>query len=134
MPYLVSTMLVVVGVIHLLPVMGALGADRLATLYGLAVDDPNLAILLRHRAILFGLLGLFLVYAAFKPALQRLAFIGGFVSVASFLAIAWQVGSYNPQVGRVVIADLVALGCLLVGVVAWIAAGQTRDVSRRPHL
>jgi hypothetical protein len=134
MRYLVSTMLVAVGVIHLLPVLGALGADRLATLYGLAVDDPNLAILLRHRAILFGLLGLFLVLAAFKPALQRLAFLGGFVSVASFLGIAWQVGNYNPQVGRVVIADLVALGCLLVGFVAWIATRQERDVSRKPHL
>jgi len=57
MRYLVSGMLVVVGVIHLLPLSGALSETRLTALYGISFDDPNLAILLRHRAVLFGLPG-----------------------------------------------------------------------------
>lgn len=93
MKHAVSVLLVVVGIIHLLPLSGVLGGERLASLYGLAFDDPNLAILMRHRAVLFGLLGLFLVYAAFKPALQAMAFTAGFVSVLSFLSLAYGTGA-----------------------------------------
>ena len=115
MKYLVSAMLVIVGVIHLIPLCGVLGSDRLALLYGLQFNEPNLEILMRHRAVLLGLLGAFMVFAAFKPAYQTLAFIGGFISVVSFVYLAWAVGSYNEQVGRVFVADVVALGCLVVG-------------------
>jgi hypothetical protein len=111
-------MLVIVGIIHLLPLPGVLGAERLASLYGLAFDEPNLAILMRHRAVLFGLFGLFLLLAAFRPEWQVVAFVGGFASVASFLYLAWTAGGHNAQVGRVVTADLVALVGLAVGAVA----------------
>ena len=115
MKHIVSVMLVVVGLIHLLPLVGVLGAASLANLYGLQFNEPNLEILMRHRAVLFGLLGAFLLFAAFKPALQGMALIGGFASVVSFLVRAWLVGGYNAQVSRVFTADLVALGCLVTG-------------------
>lgn len=118
MKYLVSATLIVVGVIHLLPLSGVLGSDRLTSLYGLDFSEGNLEILMRHRAVLFGLLGAFMVFAAFKPAYQTIAFVGGFISVSSFLCIAWSVGGYNGQVGRIFLADVVALGCLVVGGVA----------------
>jgi len=120
MKYLVSVMLIVVGVIHLLPLSGVLGSDRLTSLYGLDFSEENLEILMRHRAVLFGLLGAFMVFAAFKPAYQTIALVGGFISVLSFLYIAWSVGSYNGQIGRVFLADVVALGCLVVGGLAHI--------------
>jgi hypothetical protein len=120
MRYVVSAMLVVVGIIHLLPLSGALGSDRLAALYGIGFDEPNLAILMRHRAVLFGLLGLFLLYAAFRPALQPLALAAGFASVASFLWIAWSVGGYNAAVARIFAADVVALACLVVAAGGWL--------------
>src|SRR5262245_14597795 len=107
----VSAMLLVVAVIHVLPLPGVLGADQLARLYGIPVAEPNLAILLRHRAILFGLLGFLLAAAAFIRSLQPIAFVAGFISVVSFLVIAWHTGGYNEQVGRVFVADVVALLC-----------------------
>jgi hypothetical protein len=119
MRYTVSAMLAVVAVIHLLPLSGVLGAGRLAALYGLPFDEPNLAILMRHRAVLFGLLGVFLLLAAFRPAFQLVALVAGFVSVVSFLILAWSVGGYNAHLGRVFVADLVALLCLIVGAVAY---------------
>ncbi len=122
MRYLVSAMLVVVGIIHLLPVSGVMGAERLSALYGLRFDEPNLAILMRHRAMLFGLLGLFLVAAAFRPNLQGIALVAGFPSVLSFLYLAWSVGSYNAQIGRVFLADIVALVCLVIGTAAFLYA------------
>ncbi|KAF0249603.1 MAG: hypothetical protein FD167_992 [bacterium] len=117
MHYVISAMLVVVGVIHLLPLSGLLGAERLTTLYGISFVEPNITILMRHRAILFGLLGLFLIYAAFRPTLQPLALITGFISVISFLWLAWSVGGYNGLIARIVIADVVALICLLTATV-----------------
>lgn len=125
MRYLVSAMLLVVAVIHLLPVSGVLGADQLARLYGVSFSEPNLAILMRHRAVLFGMLGVLFVIAAFVPALQILAFTAAFISVGSFLLIAWRVGGYNAQVGRVFTADLVAAACLVVGVVAYALARRS---------
>ena len=83
MRYLVTLMLVVVAIIHLLPLSGVLGGARLSVLYGLSFDDPNLAILMRHRAVLFGLLGAFLLYAAFRPGYQLASFVAGFVSELS---------------------------------------------------
>ena len=117
--YLVSAMLVIVAIIHLLPLSGVLGAERLSALYGFDFGEPNLALLMRHRAVLFGLLGVFLLAAAFRPQWQPFAFAAGFVSVVSFLWLAWGTDR-NPQVERVVLADAVALACLLVGVVAYV--------------
>lgn len=108
----VSAMLIVVGAIHVLPLSGVLGAERLAALYGIGIAEPSLEILMRHRAVLFGLLGLFLIYAAFRPALQGLALLAGAVSVFSFLWLAGSGAGYNEQVGRVVAADIVAAACL----------------------
>jgi hypothetical protein len=118
MRYLVSAMLVVVAVIHLLPLSGMLGSERLAALYGLSFNEPNLAILMRHRAVLFGLLGLFFLFAAFRPLFQTVAFVAGFISVVSFLWLAWSVGGYNAQVARVFMVDIVALACLIIGIAA----------------
>jgi len=120
MRYLVPASLILAGIIHLLPLSGLLGADRLTALYGLDFSEPSLSILMRHRAVLFGLLGAFLVFAAFRPSLQPLAFIAAFVSVLSFLLLAWSSGDYNPQVGRVVTADLVALVALVIGAAAYV--------------
>ena len=108
-------MLVVVAIIHLLPLTGALGPERLQSLYGLNFLDPNLSVLMRHRAVLFGLLGAFLLFAAFRPELQTLAYIGGFVSVVSFLLLMWSTGGNNSQLSRVLTVDIVALACLIVG-------------------
>lgn len=119
MRYVISAMLVVAAVIHLLPLPGVLGGARLNALYGIPFDEPNLAILMRHRAVLFGLLGVFLLYAAFRPALQPAAFIAGLVSVLSFLYLAWSVGGYNAQVARVFTADIIALACLVIGAAAY---------------
>jgi hypothetical protein len=108
-------MLFVVGIIRLLPLSGALSGERLTALYGIAFDEPNVAILMRHRAVLLGLLGGALIVAALKPAYHAMAYVVGVISVVSFLYLAWATGDYNERVGRVFTADLVALCCLALG-------------------
>jgi hypothetical protein len=119
MRYFIAVTLLVGGVIHLLPLVGVLGTDRLASLYGVSIDEPNLAILLRHRAVLFGLIGGLMVAAVFKPALQPVAFAFGLLSVSSFLYLARTAGGYNSLLSRVVAADILALVCLLAGAAAY---------------
>lgn len=114
MSKLIAALLLVAGLIHLLPLAGVLGGERLNALYGLALDEPNLQILMRHRAVLFGLLGALLVAAALRPGLRGLALFGGLVSVLSFLLLAWSAPLYNEALQRVVVADWVALACLLL--------------------
>lgn len=113
-------MLLVASVIHLLPVSGVLGGARLEMLYGISFDRPDLTILMRHRAVLFGILGLFLLVAAFRRSLQPAALTIGIVSVVSFIVIAWTTGGYNAQIERIVTADIVALVCLVLGIFSYV--------------
>ena len=119
MRYVVSICLLVAAVIHLLPLVGVLGGDRLQSLYGVSIEGPDLQILMRHRAVLFGLLGTYLLVAAFAPALQPSALAVGLVSVLSFLLLAWTTDGYNASIARVVTADVVALVALLIGTAAY---------------
>ena len=111
-------MLVLVGLVHLFPLSGVLGVERLDSLYGLSFGEPNVEILMRHRAVLFGLLGVFLIFAAFRLTFRTVAFIAGLISVGSFLWLAWSVGGYNAQISRVFAVDVAALVCLIIGVAA----------------
>lgn len=118
MRFVVPVVLLIVAFIHALPLVGVTGAAKLTQLYGIDVQDPSLELLLRHRAVLFGLLAAFLAYAAFRPELHRLALIAGLISVASFLVLARLASAYNPELSAVVRADWLALVLLAAGAVA----------------
>jgi hypothetical protein len=122
MRFVIPIVLLLVALIHALPVVGVLGATRVANLYGIAVTDPNLEILLRHRAVLFGLLAAFFVYAAFHRELHTLALLAGIVSVVSFLLLVVSVGGFNASLLGVVKADLLALALLAAAVVVHVLA------------
>ena len=117
MRWLVPGVLVVVAVVHALPAVGVLGPARLAQLYGAPAQDAGVVLLLRHRAVLFGLLAAFLAYAALRPELHRLALTAGLVSVVSFLALWWlhRDGALGPALAVVARVDLAALALLVVG-------------------
>ena len=122
MRFVVPIVLALVALIHLTPAVGVLGSSRLVALYGLPVDDPNLAVLLRHRAVLFGMFGAFLALAAIRPPLHAAGLLVGLVSVVSFLLLAWSHGGLNASMARVVRVDLVALALLIVGGLVHLAA------------
>ena len=120
--YFIPASLVIVGAIHLLPLQGILGGDRLTALYGIAIEEENLLILMRHRALLFGLLGGFLVWAAFRPSLYAPALLAGAISVAGFLLIALQSVERNSEIARVVSIDVFALILLAIAALLKLAA------------
>lgn len=121
MQHIRTIMLLIAGGVHLLPAGGVLGEASLLKLYGLPIKDPNLLILMQHRAVLFGLLGLFLVIAAFKRQLQALGIAAGLISAGSFIAITLWGGNYNAELYRVFIVDVVVVVCLLVAALTFLA-------------
>jgi hypothetical protein len=72
---------------------------------------------MRHRAVLFGIIGCLLLYSTLSPRLQPIAILAGLLSAGSFLWIAFEVGGYNAMINRVVQADIIALVCLLLAAV-----------------
>ena len=70
--------------------------------------------LIRHRAVLFGLLGTLLVISAFQPKLQIAAIAAGLISTFSFIALSWQTGQPNELISKVILVDWVAVVLLVV--------------------
>jgi hypothetical protein len=116
----ITGLMLIVAVIHLAPTSGVLGAERLASLYDLEISDPNLEILMRHRAVLFGVLGLFFAYAAFDRAVQPLAFAAALLSLGSFFFLAFSAKGHSDAIRKIVIADVVAAGALLGAIVLYV--------------
>lgn len=110
---LTTALILVAAVVNLAPAVGVLSSDRLQALYGVALDDPNLVILMRHRAVLFGIVGGLLVAAAFTPSLRPIGYTAGFLSMLSFVVLVWHVGSYGPQLARIAVVDGIASAVLL---------------------
>ncbi|KQW45868.1 MULTISPECIES: hypothetical protein [unclassified Roseateles] len=113
MKHVVAATLLLVALLHALPLAGVLGAARLSSLYGIDVAEPNLALLLRHRAVLFGLLAALLATAALRPALHGAGLMAGLASVGAFLLLALLEGPLNAAVLTVVRLDIAALILLL---------------------
>ena len=104
--------LLVAAAINLAPVAGVFSVDRMSALYGIPIEGADLALLMRHRAFLFGIVGALLTVSAWKTALRPLAAVVGFASMVSFVAIAVLLGDVNESLQRVVVIDLVGIAAL----------------------
>lgn len=120
----ISGLMLIVAAIHLVPITGFFGARRLSALYGIEVDSPDFEILMRHRAVLFGVLGTFFAYAAFTPAVQPIAFAAAAVSLATFFYLAFTVPGFGPPIRKIVIADVIATIALIAAIVLYIVRGE----------
>ena len=122
MTVVVAVALVLAGLIHLLPLVGVLGPSRVAAMYDVRIDGPDLAVLLVHRAVLFGLLGALLIAGAWIEDLRPYAIGAGLVSDVAFLVIARTSPGINAAMQRVVRADIASVVLLLVAAAGWVAA------------
>jgi hypothetical protein len=107
---------VLAGLVNLLPMAGVLGAERLQALYGMPFTDPDLLVLMRHRAVLFGIIGGLLLAAAFRARLRAIAATVGLASMLSFVVLALPLGAIGPELQRVFWADVFASAVLVIGV------------------
>ncbi len=109
---IIAGLIALAGIINFLPVVGVLSAARLEALYGVDVRDPTLEILLRHRAVLFGVIGGFMIAAAFRQRFHLPAIIGGLIAMLSFLWLYYLAGDAPRALLSIVYADIVGVSAL----------------------
>ncbi len=117
----VAALLLLAGAINLAPVTGVFGAERLRALYGIEVANAEIAILLRHRALLFGVVGGLLVAAAFRGELRGAAIAAGLASMLGFVAIARLEGGVRGPLARVAAADWLGSAALVLAALLEVA-------------
>lgn len=115
MKHLVFASLIIVGLINFFPVVGFISADVLVKLYGGETLEGDLLILMRHRALLFGILGGFIMVSAFRPRLQPAAIAMGLVSLLGFIFLVYSSGQYGEALSRVALIDVGAIIILVIG-------------------
>lgn len=101
----VSLALFITGVMHMMPVIGVLGIERLQTLYGIDRVSDDLELLLRHRAVLFGIIGCLMLYSLFESRLRLIAVFVGLASMLSFIALAQLSDGIGSELKKVVWID-----------------------------
>ena len=110
-------LLVIVGLINFLPVIGVVSAVRLEDAYGIELLSNDLIILMRHRALLFGILGAFIIYSAFNYFYRNAAMLMAAASMVGFIVLAYLTGGFNVNIHKIVIADYIGVALLFIAFV-----------------
>ena len=110
----IPILLFIVGLINFVPIIGVISADKLSQSYSIDLINNDLIILMRHRALLFGILGGFILYSVFVPQYQGAAMVMAAISMIGFLCRMWAVGEYNQAILKVAIVDTIGIVCLAV--------------------
>jgi len=109
-----TTLLVIVGLINIAPIIVFFSPDKTKKLYGLPIDGENLTILMRHRGVLLSLIGLALIYAAFKPDVRMAVIIAALISKIAFIFLTFTSNGYSPEIKQVAMIDVGAMVLLAV--------------------
>lgn len=115
MRHVVAALFLVVGTVNFMPLVGVLGEARLESLYGIDVEGDDLLLLMRHRAVLFGILGGFMMLAAFRAHWRTAATVAGLISMVSYLVLALPLAPHGAPIQMVFWIDVVAVVLLLAG-------------------
>ena len=113
----ITVCLVIVGLINFAPVIGVLSSQKLESAYSISLASNDLIILMRHRALLFGLLGGFILYSAFMASYQGAAMIMASVSMIGYALLVILVSGYNDSIFRVLIVDIVGIVFLFIAAI-----------------
>lgn len=113
---IVALILIAVGLLHLYPAVGVFGPDRLQALYDIGSSDADTLLLLRHRAVLFALLGVAMIAGGVHSPWRWPALCAGLVSTLSFVLLAFPLSDNSAAVTRVFWSDVVASAALILAV------------------
>ncbi|MEV6279807.1 hypothetical protein [Nocardia sp. NPDC051832] len=108
-------LLVGVGLLNIVPAAGAVVPEGMYAAYGIAPAGRDLEVVLRHRALLFAVIGIGLLVAVFRPGWRPFALSANAISLGGFLVLAFAGGSVGPGLVRVAAVDVVGLVALGAG-------------------
>lgn len=114
MKHITTALFTIVGLINCAPLMGITGDSMLASLYAVDVASPDISLLLRHRAALFGIVGGYILISAFRPKHRPAATIMGFASMLSFMLLYLMIGAESTKLAGVFRIDVVAVILLAI--------------------
>lgn len=112
----VSGLLLLVGVLNLTPAIVFFDLSRTESLYGIHIANDDAGIIVRHRAVLLGLLGAAMIFAAFKREFVVPAITAAFLGKLAFLYLIWTTVN-TIELDRVAIFDIAAIVVLLIALV-----------------
>ena len=107
--------LFIAGAINLLPSILAFLPQKISKSYGIVVPDVNYELLLRHRAVLFGIVGGLMIYSAITKKIYAISVSIGLISMVSFVILYFLLNGINKELEKVMKADVVAIILLLTG-------------------
>lgn len=122
-----TVLLVGAGLLNIYPMVGVISADQLTGLYGGNFESPDIQTLMRHRAVMLGLVGGLMLFAAFRSSLQLLAATVGLASMSSFAILAYSIDGIGPEIIKVALADIV--GTVAVAIVLIILVRERRGAA-----
>jgi len=112
-------LLFITGGINVLPSILAFSPDKLSKSYGIEIPDVNFELLLRHRAVLFGIVGGILIYSAISKKHYSISVIVGLTSMVSFIVLYFLMNGINAELQKIMQIDFVAVLILIVGFVLY---------------
>ncbi|MBP6003794.1 MAG: hypothetical protein KA746_10205 [Pyrinomonadaceae bacterium] len=122
--WIVTGLMLLVGVLNLAPAIVFFAPERSLSLYAIDISEPNLGIVMRHRAILLGLLGAALIYGAFRKEFLVPVIIAALIGKAAFLFLVYSSSGANAEIGRVALFDIGAVAVLIVAIALHLFAGK----------
>jgi len=119
MENLYRLILLITGLVHILPFSFLFFTEQLQKSYGVDISDANLQLLLRHRAIFFGLIGVGLILSAVKKSFYGWAAAIGLISMVSFVWLFYQIGGINQQLRSVMLIDVFISAALFLSAMVY---------------
>lgn len=107
------------GVLNLLPAVAVLSVERACAAYGLDPVQGDMRLILRHRGLLFAILGAGLIVAVFRPRIRNAAIAAGMISMAGFVVMVPLEQPLGRPLLRVALLDLAGLVLLSAAAIAF---------------
>lgn len=128
--WIVSAILLLVGVLNITPAIAFFAPERTVDLYGLSLVGEDISILTRHRAVLLGLLGAAMIFAAIRREVTVPVIVGALVGKAAFLYLVYSGSGYSAEIGRVAAFDVGAVILLVIALVLYLVSEKKEWTTR----
>jgi heme A synthase len=126
MEFIYRMTLFIAGLINLLPALLAFLPDKISKSYGIDIPNSNYELLLRHRAILFGIIGGLMIFSAVVKKYYEIATTAGLISMLSFIILYFLIDKdINSELKKVMMIDVVATGILCFGLIIFLLKSKT---------
>ncbi len=108
--------LFIVGLINIAPSVLAFLPNKISESYGIEIPNQNYELLLRHRAVLFGIIGGLIIYSSISKKNYSMAVCIGLISMVSFvILLILSNGEINSELNKVMKIDVIGIFILLIG-------------------